>query len=311
MISNGSSVTSDPVQVVFCDKTNHFTISTKKGEAFKLSMSAIDQIGNPVSATIYSSVVTESGVGRLKEGQEVQRVGNQCTELEYNVFSQDSSAQVELYADGPCSSMGISKQSFSIDFLPCTCPIGLQPSQSPITCGCVCDQKLQPHHITNCSQQDKTIQLETNIWIGITGSTNGTGYIIHECPFDYCVDKPVNINLNSSLERDKQCAFNRSGVLCGKCQQELSQMLATANCEECSNIYLLLLIPFAMAGIGLVTIILFFNITIAKGTIHGLIFYSFSANTLTSLPHFSPKETQLQLYAHSSSYLTLNFYSLS
>ena len=227
-----------------------------------------------MNATIHSSVITKSGVGRLKEGQAEQRVGNQCTELEYNVFSQDSSAQVELYADGPCSNMGISKQTFTVTFLPCTCPIGLQPSQSPIECECVCDQELQPHQITNCSQQAGTIQLETNIWIGVANSTNWTGYIIHDCPFDYCVEKPVNISLNSSKERDRQCAFDRSGVLCGECQQGLSLVLATSNCRECSNIYLLLLIPFALAGIALVGFILFFNFTIATGTIHGLIFYS-------------------------------------
>ena len=190
-----------------------------------------------MNATIHSSVVTESGVGRLKEGQAEQRVGNQCTELEYNVFSQDSSAQVELYADGPCSNMGISKQTFTVTFLPCTCPIGLQPSQSQIECECVCDQELQPHQITNCSQQAGTIQLETNIWIGVANSTNWTGYIIHDCPFDYCVEKPVNISLNSSQKRDRQCAFNRSGVLCGECQQGLSLVLATSKCVRIAQIF--------------------------------------------------------------------------
>ena len=273
-ISNGSSIASDPVQVIFCNKASHFTIQRRKGEAFKIKVMAIDQVRNPVNATIHSSVITESGVGRLKEGQAEQTVGNQCTELEYNVFSQDNSAQVELYADGPCTNLGISRQTFTVNFLPCTCPVGLQPSQSPIECKCECDQKLQAYQIRNCSQQAGTIQLETNIWIGVANSTNGTGYIIDRCPFDYCVEKPVKINLGSSQEVDRQCAFNRSGFLCGQCTRGLSLVFATSNCKECSNIYLLLLLPFALAGIGLVGFILFFNITIPTGTIHGLIFYS-------------------------------------
>ena len=279
MISDKSSITSDPVQVVLCDEHDRPTVSARKGETFKIRASAIDQVGNSVNATIHSSVVTESGVGRLKEGQAQQRVGNQCTELEYNVFSQDSSAQVELYADGPCTNFGISRQTFSITFLPCICPVGLQPSQSQIQCECVCDKELQSHHIINCSQQAGTIQLVANIWIGVVNSTNGTGYIIHDCPFDYCVEKPVNISLNSSQERDRQCAFNRSGVLCGQCQRGLSLLLATSKCQQCSNIYLLLLLPFGMAGVALVAFILFFNITIATGTVQGLIFYS---NLLTT-----------------------------
>ena len=272
--SNNSTITSDPVRVVFCGKQRYTPVFTKKGKPFKVGVSAIDQIGNPVKATIYTSVITESGVGRLKEGQAEQTVGNQCTELEYNVFSQDSSAQVELYADGPCANMGISRQIFNVTFLSCTCPIGLQPSQSKIECECVCDKSLQPYHITNCSQISGTIKLETNIWIGVLNYTNETRYMAQPCPFDYCVQKPVNISLNSSDERDRQCASNRSGVLCGECQQGLSLVLATSHCKQCLDIYLLLLIPFMLAGIALVGFILFFNITIATGTIHGLIVYA-------------------------------------
>ena len=268
--SEGSSITSDAVQVVLCNK-NHSMFRIKKGETFKVSVLAIDQAGNPVNATIHSTVATESGVGRLKEGQTEQRVGNQCTELEYNVFSQDGSAQVELYADGPCTNLGVSRQTFNVAFLPCTCPVGFQPSHSTIECKCVCDQELQPYQITNCSQQSGTVKLERNVWIGV--GTNSTGYIVHNCPFDYCVKKPVHISLNSTQERDRQCAFDRSGVLCGKCQPGLSLMLATSKCTECTNTYLLLLIPFALAGIALVWLILFFNLTIATGTIYGLIFY--------------------------------------
>ena len=270
-VSNDSTITSDPVKVVIC---RDHTIRTMKGRMFKLNVSAIDQVGNPVNATIHSSVFTDSRVGRLKEGQTEQTVGNQCTELEYNVFSQDSSAQLEIYADGPCKDMGISKKTVDVVFLPCTCPIGLQPSPSQIECECVCDQELQLYQITDCFQESETIQLETNIWIGVANSTDRIGYVIHNCPFDYCVKKPVNISLNSSQERDRQCAFNRSGVLCGECQQGLSLVLATSKCRACSNTYLLLLIPFALAGIVLIAFILFFNFTIATGTIHGLILFS-------------------------------------
>ena len=281
-LSNDSSITSDPVQVAICNKhlakssRKHVsvTIMIRKGEAFKISISAIDQVGNPVNATIHSSVVTKSGVGRLKEGQAKQNVGKQCTELEYNVFSQDSSAEIELFAEGPCMSMGISKEAFRVTFLPCKCPVGLEPSKSSIACECVCDKELRAHHITNCSQEAGTIYIETNLWISVTTSRNHTGLIIHDCPFDYCVEKPISINLNSSQERDRQCAFNRSGTLCGKCQNGFSVMLATSKCKVCSSIYLFLLIPFALAGIVLITFIIFFNVTIATGAIHSLIFYS-------------------------------------
>ncbi len=268
-----SSIASEAVRVQVCNTTTQF-ISVRKGQKSTISVMAVDQVGNPVNATIRSSVITESGVGRLKEGQAEQKVGNQCTKIEYNIFSQDSSAQVELYAEGPCINLGISKQIYSVSFLSCTCPIGLKPIPSSIECKCDCDPFLQQEYkIKNCSEENGTITLESNsnIWIGVTNTTNRTGYVVSKCTFDYCVQRPVNISLSSP---DRQCAFNRSGVLCGECKSNFSLVLGTSRCEQCSNIYLLLLIPFALAGILLVAFILLFNFTIATGTIHGLICYT-------------------------------------
>ena len=268
------SISSRPVQVILCNYSQSDIVFTRKRHTFKISVMAIDQVGNPVNARIHNSVITSSGVDRLKEGQAEQVVGNQCTELKYNVFSQDSSAQVELYAEGPCINLGISRQLISISFLPCTCPIGLKPIQSDIECKCDCDPVLQQdYQITRCSEEIGTIQLESNnnIWIEVINTTNKTGYVVSNCVFDYCVEKPVNINLSNV---DKQCAYNRSGVLCGECEPGLSLVLGTSNCKECSNLYLLLLIPIALAGILLVTLILVLNITIATGNIHGLILYA-------------------------------------
>ncbi|XP_064389550.1 uncharacterized protein LOC135337549 [Halichondria panicea] len=284
-------ISSRPVQVMFCNYSQNYYVSTKKGHTFKISVMAVDQVGNPVNAAIRSFVVTDSRVGRLKEGQAEQEVGNQCTELEYNVFSQDSSAQVELYAEGPCNNLGISRQLFNISFLPCTCPIGLKPIQSDIECKCDCDPDLLPYQITDCSEENGTITLErnSNIWIEFINTTNGTGYVVSNCVFDYCAQGPVKISLSNP---DKQCAYNRSGVLCGECKPGFGLLLATSRCEECSDIHLLLLlllIPFALAGILQVALILVLDITIATGNIHGFIFYvnMLAANRAIFLPNLN------------------------
>lgn len=128
-----------------------------------------------MNATIHNSVVTDSGIGRLKEGQTEQTVGDKCTELEFNVFSEDNSALIEFYAYGPCVNIGLSKNTFNVTFLPCTCPLGFQPSMSRIECVCECDVKLQSY-IANCS--NGFLRMETGIWIGVTNDTDGEiGYI--------------------------------------------------------------------------------------------------------------------------------------
>ena len=51
-------------------------------------------------------------------------------------------------------------------------------------------------------------------------------------------------------------------------------MLGSSQCKKCSNKYLALLIPFALAGILLVILLFLLQLTVATGTIHGLIFYA-------------------------------------
>ena len=259
---------------------SHPDISTNKGELFTVSVVVVDQVGNPVNATVSSSLSSESGNGHFKGGQSEQQVGKQCTELEYNVYPQDNSAQlhIHLYAEGPCgNNIEVSKLILNLTFLPCECPVGLQPS-SKTECICECDRRLKQHQITSCFAKNGTVQLETNIWIGLSNSTNGTGFVIHDCPFDYCAEKPVNISLSSPDSADEQCAYNRTGSLCGMCKG-LSLVFGSSRCQECSSYYIFLLVPFALAGVALVAFILLFNMTVATGTIHGLIFY---ANILTA-----------------------------
>ena len=270
----------------------HPDVSINKGELFTVSVVAVDQVGNLLNATVSSSLSSESGNGHFKGGQVEQQVGKQCTELEYNVYSQDNSAELHLYlyADGPCGNIEVSELSLNLTFLPCECPVGFQPTSSQTECICECDRRLKQHQISSCFAKNGTIQVETNIWIGLSNSTNGTGFVIQDCPFDYCVQKPVNISLSSPDSADEQCAYNRTGSLCGMCGENLSLAFGSSRCQEYSNNYLSLLIPFALAGIILVVFILLFNMTVAEGTIHGLIFYAniLTANRSLFLPFATP-----------------------
>ena len=262
----------------------HSSVEINKGELFTVSLAAVDQVGNLVNATVTSTLSSESGNGHFNGGQVEQQVKPLCTKLEYNVYSQDNSSQMYLYlySDGPCGSMEVSKLTLNLTFLPCECPVGFEPSSSKTECICQCDKRLMQHHITKCFIKSGTVQLETNIWIGVANYTNETGFVIHDCPYDYCVQKPVNISLSSPDRVHQQCAYNRSGSLCGMCK-DLSLVFGSSRCEECSNYFIFLLIPFALAGIVLVAFILLLNITVATGTIHGQIFY---ANILTTNKSF-------------------------
>ena len=97
-----------------------------------------------------------------------------------------------------------------------------------------------------------------------------------------------------------QCQFNRSGLLCGHCQQGLSTIFSSFHCQQCSSTYLLIIIPIAVAGIVLVLLLFVLNLTVTDGTINGFILYAniISINTpviFTELNHFTPTYTFISL----------------
>ena len=110
------------------------------------------------------------------------------------------------------------------------------------------------------------------------------------CPHDYCNASSHRVGVDN---QDAQCSHKHSGVLCGSCQPGLSLALGSSHCLQCSNIYLLLLLPFAVAGILLVIMLQKCHLTVSKGTINGLIFY---ANIIqVNKTYFFPQNNRLWL----------------
>ena len=291
-----SEISSEPVRVCFCTNNRPVcdnpppTYTVNKGETFKISLATVDQVRNPISSSVRAFL--SSNLGGLAEGQNFQNTSSNCTELNFAITSPQVSEQLVLYADGPCSSLGISQTQVNVTFLPCNCPVGFIKSAQQSNCSCECDPCLNPNHITGCSAGNSSVQRKDNIWISYINTTdqnfrdyrNECQYLIYpHCPFDYCYPSssvdPVWINLNTPTGPDAQCAFNRTGTLCGSCEDSLSLSLGSSRCMPCSNNWLALLIVFTIAGVALVAFLLVCNLTVAVGTINGLIFY---ANILTT-----------------------------
>ena len=286
-------ISSAPLQLCFCfgenvvcnSTYNYPNVTMEKGGVLQLRVVAVNQIGDPMSGTVITSFSKKSSLSRLKEGQEYQHIENCCTDLLFNVYSNVGAVELILFAEGPCTDRGISRREVSINFSPCICPIGFEDNSSPIDCKCGCDKRLIPY-IINCYVAHKTIEIK-NIWVDFVNNSDGVGFVISSCPFDYCVKGPVNISFESL---DEECANNRSGVLCGECQQGLSLVFSSSRCIKCSNYYLFLVIPFGLLGVLLVVFILMLNMTVTEGTINGLVLYAniLAANGSIFLPFELP-----------------------
>ena len=274
-------ISSEPLQICFCLQQQHncsyfkhAPIYTKKGQFFEVSIVAVDQLGNPVNATVISSVINNAILANVDQTR--QAISSKCSSIEYAMYPQDefNSAEIELFADGPCNDIGISKRVLTVIFQPCTCPIGFYPQETRTLCSCMCDPLLELY-ITGCSLVNETVFRKPYVWIDFINRSNVSGYLLHDsCPFDYCLNELVSVNLNTAHGADSQCAFNRTGTLCGACKENLSAVLGSSQCRECTNGYISLLIAFAMAGIALVAFIMVLNMTIAIGTINGLMVYA-------------------------------------
>ena len=281
------SIASLPVRVCFCDSESEpdcsyqpTPIKVKKGETFKVSLVAVDQANHSLEANIISSLA-HGGV--FSEGQQTQSVGRKCTDLTFNVFSQHDNEWINLYADGPCGSSQLSIRNLDIHFLDCTCPVGFQPNSESVTV-CEC--------IRYCSIERSTI-IRDNSW---NTCVNDTYVIFPICPFDYCQPQTVNVSINLNLHNgaDAQCAFNRTGTLCGACQKHLSLSLGSSRCLPCPShwpaVFAVILLAAIIAGILLVTALLVLNMTVAVGLINAFIFYAniMSANSAVFFPSSEP-----------------------
>ena len=292
------SISSSPVRVCFCNNSqpdcNYWPppIQTQRGKKFKVSLVAVDQANHTVGAKLHSFLVSnESGIG---EGQLIQDVNENCTDLSFEVFSPHDYEELIVYADGPCKDAELSQTRIKIQFSPCECPTGFQHKATELKrCVCVCDSKLEKH-ISTCSYRSQILLRESNVWIAYINVTNyAHGYIVYPyCPLGYC--KPssskVKLNLNVPNGADAQCAEHRTGTLCGRCLPDFSLSIGSSRCITCSAywpvVFIVILLASLLAGIALVALLLTLNLTVAIGTLNGIIFYAnvVNANSNTFFP---------------------------
>ena len=253
-----------------CSKSE-ITHTVYPGETFTVSVAtSAAALGNRIVPVTVRSRIQHAHDGNLQGHQYTQQTQNTCTSLDYTVLSSSNSVLLELYGDGPCAAFGdVLHLNVTVNQ---TCPPGFSLSTSIKSC--VCEQRLVEKDFTNnCTITNGlgkiTRDSRKKFWVGYDDSD---GLILHpHCPFDYCVNDSVVFPLNDT---DMQCAYNRSGFLCGACKEGYSLVLGTSRCMQCTNRFLILIIPFVFMGVALVFLLLACKLTVATGTLSGLVFYA-------------------------------------
>ena len=265
-----SNISSDPLKICPCEN-NHpncsmpINFAVYPGETFQVSVVTLGQRNGTVTSTV--SGVVYFGSGELKDSQYLQQTNNSCTKLNYTVYSLSQSVEIEMHAEGsPCSSYKV--LGVSLDQ---TCPLGFKISELKKSCVCVPRLAQYAHrcNIANGTGQI-TRQSGQQFWVGYDNISHGLIRHPH-CPFDHCVNYTLVFSLDDT---DIQCAHNKSGLLCGRCKEGFSLVLGTPECRKCTNSHLVLLVPFAVLGVALIFLLLICKLTVATGTLSGLVFYA-------------------------------------
>ena len=272
--NKSSAISSEPFRVCFCDsdgvpdcEMNIRVDDKSRGEIITLSAVTVGQGNFTVPSSIKADFGTNTST-RLSSLQRVQETGDECTDVSYSIFSKEDSITMILFPDGPCRDVGIARREVKVTFLPC--PDGFVLADTE----CACDRRLNTFNVS-CNIDTRKIKCkENNFWMmAVYENSSYQGLLLHSdrCPFDFCVETPVEISLENP---DIQCNHNHSGILCGSCQDDYSLALSSLHCLHCSNAYLALILVFALAGIALVVLLLLIQLTVVHGTINGLIFYA-------------------------------------
>ena len=189
---------------------------------------------------------------------------NACNTLEYTItFPTDNWCELFLkgYSDGS------NTEKIDIYYInQKSCPVGF----TKIDGTCQCDLFLKKYNII-CDITDQALIRPSKAWILPILHDKLYNYQISvECPFHYCLPHSSHLNFSTP---NSQCQFNRSGILCGHCQQGLSTVFGSSHCQQCSNIYLFLIVLVAIAGLVLVLLLFILNLTVTDGTISAFILY--------------------------------------
>ena len=219
-----------------------------------------------LSSTIIAANTKDDDCSILDTYQLSQtHLNNGCNRYSYAIWPKnDLITECKLF-------IGLSEmpEMFYVQIKPCPMGFTLQNDKK----ACYCDPLLNNDQlsITSCNINDRTILRPANSWISAVTVNNSHSYIVSsQCPFDYCLFHSSHLNLSNP---DSQCQFERSGVVCGECQHGLSTVFGSSHCKQCSNVYLLLIMPIAIAGVVLVIMLFTFNLTVTNGIINTLIFY--------------------------------------
>ena len=294
-------ISSYPYGVCLCDnktmkpqcEDKHLDLDPKyPGEVFQIMAVTVGQRRGFSPAIVNGRVLGDSKENALKQLTNVPL--KQCAWLKYSLHTTNKSVTFNLTVQqaNPDAYFYFRYHypQVVVPLKPCPWGFSLQnDSDGMISCGC--HSALKDRKI-DCNLTAGLITRYKSNWVGFDSSKFNSFdefqqkcqnlnfssdrscadvLVSSYCPYDYCNHSRVTIDASSV---NKQCNFDRTGVLCGKCSVGHSATFGGSNCRGCSNDTIVpIVISFIVAGFILVFVLIILNLTVTEGTLNGLIFF--------------------------------------
>lgn len=268
--SSLTEIASEPQQVCFCEQRIPVceqkvkVVGVYPGARFTVDAVGVGQLSGTVPCVALSKVKV-GFTGVLGTQQDAQPLGIECGQLTFRVITSENYTELEVQVNLERESAEYEPLTKTIALTFNDCPLGFRFLLELGKCDCI---EFLDEKGFSCDIDTLRFQRRSPHWLGYSHDK----IMVHDnCPFDYCRRDTLWLSLHDT---SAQCEFSRSGVLCGQCKPGLSSVFGTSQCKKCSNSYISLLFPFALAGFVLVLILIYCDLTVSKGTINGLILYA-------------------------------------
>ena len=254
--------------------TVHHQLRVQRGQVFNISVTVLGEFDFPVSERVAFTLNSNNDKSSSRIIGEPYNYSQEkgCRNLGFRIFSEQQQELIKFHPPRCPFSTAMVTVIVNLD----DCPPGFILLKD--TCKCqeiifkvtgrkdLCDSSTG---LIKCPQHDwmKPILDENLTYQGFMWSPN--------CPAHLCCNNKEKWLNFSSDNVDFLCLEYQTAMLCGACLQNYSLTLSSLRCSKCnSNNYLSLLLVFILVGIALITSLLLLQITVADGTINGLILYA-------------------------------------
>ena len=273
-----NSISSKPITLCHC----FANVSSKceiqpaiefySGQIISILLNAYDAVWTPVYATVLAKAYY--GNWNVTESSKVNELyGDVCNQLNFTItgysgLNDSVPGFVDIFTID-----SIAMIRYSLRLL--SCPFGFSDNYSTPKCACSPFLYSLNKHIS-CDIQTVTISLPYSSWFGnisslLSNNTQSVEGFSSVCPPEYCY--PSLTTYNATM-LNPLCQYGRTGIICGQCNDNLSLVFGSDECQECSNLWLLSILGYALIGLLLVLLLFILNLTVSNGTLGGLVFFA-------------------------------------